>query len=69
MGLGMQILEIITQRWFISAICHAHSYAQKPHKANLIEMYGSRQYLSIDHSHSNAHKRPTRKNNDARARQ
>jgi len=29
LGLGMQVLEIITQRNFISAVGHAHSYANK----------------------------------------
>jgi len=29
LGLGMQIPEIITQRKFISAMCHAYSNAQK----------------------------------------
>jgi len=32
LGLGMQIPEIITQRKFVSAICHAYSNAQKLRK-------------------------------------
>jgi len=29
LGLGMQILEIPTQRTFVSSVCHDHSNAQK----------------------------------------
>jgi len=32
LGFGMQIPEIPAQRKFISAMCHAHSKAQKPPK-------------------------------------
>jgi len=32
LGLGMQIPEIPAQRRFVSAMCHAHSNAHKPHK-------------------------------------
>jgi len=32
LGLGMQIPEIPAQRKFVSAMCHAHSNAQKPTK-------------------------------------
>jgi len=27
---GVQIPELLTQRKFVSAMCHAHSYAHKP---------------------------------------
>jgi len=30
---GVQISELLTQRKFVSAMCHAHSYAHKPPKA------------------------------------
>jgi len=30
--LGVQILELLTQRKFVSAECHAHSNAHKPPK-------------------------------------
>jgi len=33
LGLGMQIPEIPAQRKLVSAMCHAHSNAQKPFKA------------------------------------
>jgi len=32
LGLGMQIPKIPAQRNFVSAECHAHSNAHKPHK-------------------------------------
>jgi len=59
LGLGTQIPEIPAQRKFVSVECQAHSKAHKPPKNGgsysfdarikiLIEMYCSRQYLSID---------------------
>jgi len=33
LGLGMQILEIITQRMFVSVMCHANCNAHKPRKS------------------------------------
>jgi len=32
LGIGMQIPELLTQRKFVSAGCHAHFNAHKPHK-------------------------------------
>jgi len=32
LGLGMQIPDLLTQRRFVSAECHAHSNAHKPPK-------------------------------------
>jgi len=71
---GVQIPELLTQRKFVSAECHAHSNAQKPPKTTgcysfaarikiLTKTYCSSQYLSIDpkkicHAHFNAHKLP-----------
>jgi len=67
---GVQIPELLTQRKFVSAECHAHSNAHKPPKTGcysfdarikiLTEVYCSLQYLSIDlkkicHAHSNVH--------------
>jgi len=56
LGLGMHIPGLITQRKFVSAMCHAHSDAHTPPKPvaptifmlekNVTEMYWSRQYLS-----------------------
>jgi len=56
---GVQIPELLTQRKFVSAECHAHSNAHKPPKTVaptvlmleikiLTEVYCSHQYLSID---------------------
>jgi len=46
LGLGMQILEIITQRMFVSVMCHSQSFDAT--KSNIAKMYWSRQDLSID---------------------
>jgi len=52
---GVQIPELLTQRKFVSAMCHAHSYAHKPSKTGaptvlilVTTLYCSHQYLSID---------------------
>jgi len=62
----MQIPELLAQRKFDTAGCHAHSSAHKPPKTVtptvlMLEMYCSHQYLSINpkkvcHAHLNAHK-------------
>jgi len=51
----VQIPELLTQRKFVSAECHAHSNAQNGGSYSfdarikiLTEMYCSHQYLSID---------------------
>jgi len=66
---GVQIPELLTQRKFVSAECHAHSNAHCGSNSFdgrikiLTEMYCSQQYLSIDpkkvcHAYFNAHKPP-----------
>jgi len=56
---GVEISELLTQRKFVSAGCHAHSNAHKEpntvaptvlmlEKKFYAEMYCSHQYLSID---------------------
>jgi len=44
LGCGMQIPQLLAQRTFVSAMCHAHSNAHKPLDARiqiLTEMYRS----------------------------
>jgi len=64
---AVQIPELLTQRKFVSAECHAHSnahcgsYSFDARIKILTEMYCSHQYLSIYqkkacHAHFNAHK-------------